>query len=189
MGNKLNLKPLKLIALATLLGGCVCADLVMDESAPEKIMAMPDKAKKAKQATTTDVTSTLELRGGKLYELRRGSRPVAVPAEVLFKFDSYSVPASAKAALRKHARFLNENPRRNMRIVGHCDERGTREYNLALGELRARAVSRYIENQGVSNGRIQTASAGEEKPVDAASNERAWAKNRRAPLDYSNKRQ
>ena len=98
-----------------------------------------------------------------------------------FDFDSSVLKPEARAALQAHANVLKGNSV-SVRLEGHCDERGTREYNQALGARRANAVADYLVLQGVSRSRIETISYGEERPVDSASNESAWAKNRRVEM-------
>ncbi len=97
-----------------------------------------------------------------------------------FEFDSSELSAMAKLILKEKAAWLNDNTNVNIVIEGHCDERGTTEYNLALGERRAKSAMNYLVNLGISDSRIETISYGEEKPLDPASNEEAWRKNRRA---------
>ena len=86
--------------------------------------------------------------------------------------------------LERHADFLRANRNRSIMVEGHCDERGTREYNLALGERRSNAVRSFLMSDGVRDGQIETVSYGEERPVDVGHDESAWSKNRRAELIY-----
>lgn len=99
---------------------------------------------------------------------------------VHFDFDKSEIRADAREILKKNAEYLKKNPDVKILVEGHCDERGTVEYNLSLGQRRALAVRDYYGRLGVALGRIATISYGEEKPLDPASNETAWAKNRRA---------
>jgi peptidoglycan-associated lipoprotein len=100
--------------------------------------------------------------------------------DIHFEFDRYTLTPDARRILSKHARVLKEDPEIRILIEGHCDERGTQEYNLALGQRRAQAAKDYLLNSGVPPGRITVISYGEERPLDSASTEAAWAKNRRA---------
>ncbi|MDC2964044.1 peptidoglycan-associated lipoprotein Pal [Gammaproteobacteria bacterium] len=102
----------------------------------------------------------------------------------LFDFDQAIVRRAAHAELNKHASALAGDRFLRVRIEGHADERGTREYNLALGERRADAVRAYLVSQGASNSQIEVISYGEEKPIVSGKNERSWAKNRRVELVY-----
>jgi peptidoglycan-associated lipoprotein len=96
-----------------------------------------------------------------------------------FAFDSFELDSEARDVLKQKAKILKNYPEIKMVIEGHCDERGTEEYNLALGERRARAAYEFLILLGVDAGRLRIISYGEEKPVDPAHNETAWAKNRR----------
>lgn len=100
-----------------------------------------------------------------------------------FEFDKSDISAADFARLQQIAKRLIEHRDRNATISGHCDERGTREYNLALGERRAKAVADFLMSAGVRESQITTASFGEEVPIDTGSTEAAWAKNRRAVID------
>ena len=105
---------------------------------------------------------------------------IAVGDRVLFDYDSATLDTSAKILLDAQSRFLRANTDLNFIIEGHCDERGTREYNLALGEQRATAVRDYLVIQGIDPDRIKVISYGKEKPAVVGSNTMAWSKNRRA---------
>ena len=100
-----------------------------------------------------------------------------------FEFDKSDLSSADFARLQQIAKRLIEHRDKNAKISGHCDERGTREYNLALGERRAKAVADFLMSAGVRESQISTASFGEEIPLDTASTEAAWAKNRRAVID------
>jgi len=98
---------------------------------------------------------------------------------IYFDFDRYFLRPEAKEILAKNAEYLKANPSVKTKIEGHCDERGTVEYNLALGEKRARSAMEYLINLGIEPKRISIISYGKERPVDPDHNEEAWAKNRR----------
>ena len=97
-----------------------------------------------------------------------------------FEFDSAQLTDTAKALLREKADWLKANPGTGIVIEGHCDERGTTEYNLALGERRAAAAKQYLQDLGIDAYRMTTVSYGEERPLDPGQNEAAYSKNRRA---------
>ncbi|WP_025324008.1 peptidoglycan-associated lipoprotein Pal [Deferrisoma camini] len=97
-----------------------------------------------------------------------------------FDFDKAVIRPDAQEILRRNAEFLKANPGVRIRIEGHCDERGTTEYNLALGERRAKAAFQYLMDLGVDPNRMSVVSYGEAVPLDPGHNEEAWAKNRRA---------
>jgi peptidoglycan-associated lipoprotein len=99
---------------------------------------------------------------------------------IYFGTDGYDVDAEDQATLAKQAQWLAKFPNVAVTVEGHCDERGTREYNLALGERRANAAKNYLVQQGVSASRISVISYGKERPVATGSDEASWAQNRRA---------
>ncbi len=99
---------------------------------------------------------------------------------VFFAFDSSALSSEAQATLQRQAEWLKSNSSAKVTVEGHCDERGTREYNLALGERRASAARDYLVSLGVSSASISTVSYGKERPAVVGSNEEAWAQNRRA---------
>jgi peptidoglycan-associated lipoprotein len=101
-------------------------------------------------------------------------------ADVYFAFDEYSLNDEARAMLERHAAWLQTRRDTRALIEGHCDERGTVEYNLALGDKRAQVVRDYLISLGVSAGRLTAVSLGKERPVDFGHTEGAWARNRRA---------
>ena len=105
---------------------------------------------------------------------------VNVPDRIFFAYDSYSLTSGAQDTLAKQAKWLKANGSVTISIEGHADERGTREYNLALGERRANAAKDYLMTYGISGNRISVISYGKERPVDSGSNPLAWSKNRRS---------
>ena len=113
--------------------------------------------------------------------------PVAEPTKqsaslsrVYFDFDSSSLSGSSKSSLGKNASVMNDHSSVKVEVQGHCDERGTTEYNLALGQRRAAAAKKYLTDQGVSPSRLTVISYGEERPLERGGSESAWAQNRRA---------
>ena len=105
----------------------------------------------------------------------------SVPADrVFFGFDSYSIDAEDRATLDAQAAWLQQYPNVRVTIEGHADERGTREYNLGLGDRRANAARDYLQSRGIAPDRMTVISWGKERPQNPASNEEAWAQNRRA---------
>jgi len=117
-------------------------------------------------------------------EVQETPPPPEAPAKatlepIYFDFDKSNLKPDATATLNKNAEWLSKNPTAKIRIEGNCDERGTNEYNMALGERRANSAKQYLLKLGVSADRLTTVSYGEEKPVDPGHDEAAWAKNRR----------
>ncbi len=104
---------------------------------------------------------------------------VNVGDRVFFDFDKSDLKADARTTLERQAFWLRKHPSISITIEGHADERGTREYNLALGERRASSVRDYLVSLGIDSGRVSTISYGKERPVNPASTEEAWAENRR----------
>ena len=140
-------------------------------NAPGKDPALSESATLSKQGTSS------------LDALRRGeiaSTPAGSPLkEVYFDFDSYDLSADARSTLKASGDWLKQNPAVSVNIEGHCDDRGTTEYNLALGAKRAQAALDYLVTLGISAGRLSTTSYGEEVPVCREENESCWQKNRR----------
>lgn len=110
--------------------------------------------------------------------------PVGVARLVYFDYDSNVIKPEYQALIEGNARFLKANTRRHVSIEGHTDERGGREYNLALGQRRAEAVRRALTLLGVQDSQIEAVSFGKEKPVATGSDEASWAQNRRAEIVY-----
>ena len=110
------------------------------------------------------------------------AQPAAVARIIYFDYDSFEVKADSAATLEANARYLNANRTRRVNLEGHTDERGGREYNLALGQKRAEAVAKSLGVLGAGGQQVEAVSFGEERPIDAGHDEAAWAKNRRAEL-------
>ncbi|MDI6740051.1 MAG: peptidoglycan-associated lipoprotein Pal [Candidatus Edwardsbacteria bacterium] len=125
-------------------------------------------------------------------EIRAEQAPIVKPDEpaapamaqrvVYFEFDSYVIREDAKPVLREVSKLMRDNPKAALNLEGHADERGTIEYNLALGERRAVAVKEYLIGLGVSAARLSTYTYGEERPAAAGHDEESWAKNRRVEI-------
>ncbi len=166
----MRLKILGLIAAAVLIAGC--------ETAPEEKAAVSGAGAATAATTAAPSVSPPPMPSGPApgsqedFEANVGDR-------VFFDFDKYNLKADARVAVGKQAAWLNKWPAVTVTIEGHCDERGTREYNLALGERRANSVKDYLVALGINPGRIKTISYGKERPVALGSNETAWAQNRR----------
>lgn len=151
----------------------------------EKVTFEPDPFPEPPPQPKKEPERTVEPPAPAEDELRKDE--VLVLETVHFEFDKSELTPEAKAILAENARKLLENPGINIRIEGHCDERGTVEYNLALGERRANSARNYLINFGVASDRMSIISYGEERPVDPASNSVAWAKNRRAEFVILNR--
>jgi len=106
-------------------------------------------------------------------------RTVPALEDIYFDFNKYDIRTDGREILQRNAEWLQKNPGAKIQIEGHCDERGTTEYNLALGERRAMSVKKYLISLGISAERLYTISYGEELPIDPGHNEETWIKNRR----------
>jgi len=140
--------------------------------------AVKSTADKTGKASATAKTGSASIFGSA--KQTPADKLIAVGDRVLFDYDSSELSSEAKLTLDKQSRFLRVNSDLTFTIEGHCDERGTREYNLALGEKRATAVRDYLVIEGISPDRIRVISYGKEKPAVVGSNDMAWSKNRRA---------
>ncbi|MFY0641897.1 MAG: peptidoglycan-associated lipoprotein Pal [Bermanella sp.] len=112
------------------------------------------------------------------------ANPLLDQTVVYFGYDRSEIRPEFKDVLNAHAQYLVANPQASVSLEGHCDERGTVEYNLALGERRANTVKRYLVVQGVNPNQLESVSFGEERPAVVGSDDSAWSKNRRTEINY-----
>ena len=164
----MNKKIIAIIGAISLLSAC--------ETASQKVVSGTSASGSASASSSVDKKKSLFAAA----KQTKADKLVAVGDRVLFDYDSAKLDSSAKILLDAQLRFLRANTDLNFIIEGHADERGTREYNLALGEQRATAVRDYLVIQGIDSGRIKVISYGKEKPAVVGSNTMAWSKNRRA---------
>ncbi len=115
-------------------------------------------------------------------ELNRVAQARGYVQDAFFEYNDSTLTSDAQTALTSSATWLKKNPQYSLLIEGHCDERGTEQYNLALGDRRANQAKEYLVTLGIDGGRIRTVSYGEERPFDPGHDEAAWAKNRRDHL-------
>lgn len=161
------------LSVAALMAGCSSG--VKLEDAPVEDRAATTTSGAASNVAGVDVSgSQIDADGG----------PRGVGRVVYFDFDSFSVKADAQSLIDANAKFIKADAARKVTIEGHTDERGGREYNLALGQKRAEAVRRSLSLLGVSDSQVEAVSFGEEKPAVAGSGEEAHSKNRRAEISY-----
>ena len=132
--------------------------------------------------TDTSPTPTPEPLPSDFEQLNRVVQSRGLIRDAYFGYDESALTSEGQAALSSSATWLRNNPQYNVLIEGHCDERGTEQYNLALGDRRAAIARDYLVTLGVDAGRIRTVSYGEERPFDEGHDESAWARNRRAHL-------
>ncbi len=191
-----------LAATALFFAGCSSQQAPMNEEAPpaKAETAKPPREKKptVKEETAMKPSTSVT----KVQEEKAPMSPTASTAEVkppaatamaapafkvvYFEFDKSVLTPEAQDALKYNRDYLLANPDVRIMIEGHCDERGTNEYNLALGERRANAARRFLADLGIDPNRMEVISYGEERPADPASTEAAWAKNRRAEFKKTN---
>jgi len=169
-----------------LAGGCTKQDIVKKDEgmtptpvaksieSQKNVTAVP--APKSEQATVPVKPSTP---GQQVQRTTSSSQLQSALDKIYFDFDSFALSEAARATLAKNAAALTKLTTAKIRIEGNCDEHGSAEYNLALGERRAQTAKKYLTTLGVSEGRLATISYGKEHPVDQGHDEAAWQKNRR----------
>ena len=128
------------------------------------------------QGGIEDVSTGLYEQGGTSFL----DKNMTVPAKIYFNYDQYLITDMAQNTLDIQVAWMDKNPDKYILVEGHCDERGTREYNLALGERRANAVREYLSSMGIADGRLNVVSYGKERPDEEGSFDDAWQKNRRS---------
>jgi peptidoglycan-associated lipoprotein len=178
-----TVKALAVVLPIMALSACSSSDSVEDTStvqSNEAVIAEQNAKAEAERVKVEAMQRAQAIETQKKQELER----LRSEHIVYFDFDMSTVSADFSAVLDAHAKFLNANSNVNVLIEGHADERGTPEYNIALGERRAKAIQTYMENMGVSASQLSTVSYGEEKPMVKDRSEGAFAKNRRAVLVY-----
>ncbi|GHD45973.1 peptidoglycan-associated lipoprotein [Marinobacter persicus] len=192
MKASLSPKVIALLMAAGLFAGCSSTGEKMDEESYGSDVEAIDQDGGATVYDGTDEEGGISS-SAMTEEERREAREQQQQAEqealrdittFYFDFDTSEIKPEARDVLVAHARYLADNPRVQVRAEGHADERGSKEYNLALGERRAKAVERFLIVNGASRGQIETISYGEEKPAVRGSGEEAWAQNRRVELKF-----
>ena len=163
---------LAMCAAAFLFTACETASNVAGDSASGSSSSSATAAGTTSSSASSSTTAATQMSDAE--------KLAQVGNTVYFGFDSSELAGEAQATLDRQAAFLNVNPTMVVIIEGHADERGTREYNLALGDRRAVAVRDYLLAKGLNAARVRTVSYGKERPAVSGSNEESWAKNRRA---------
>ena len=163
---------LAMCAVAFLFTACETAPTVAGDSASGSSSSSATAAGTTSRSASNSTTAATQMSDAE--------KLAQVGNTVYFGFDSSELAGEAQATLDRQAAFLNVNPTMVVIIEGHADERGTREYNLALGDRRAVAVRDYLLAKGLNAARVRTVSYGKERPAVSGSNEESWAKNRRA---------
>ncbi len=187
--STISFRDLFIVLLATaVLAGCSSnqpeEETMPEQTASESSMSDSDGMDAEPEPETLEPRVTT--RGGKrVIEIPDTSGDYeTLPGVFYFDFDQAIIKRAAYQELQRHAQAMAADRSLSVRLEGHADERGTREYNLALGERRANAVRAYLMTNGVLSSQLETISYGEEKPAVNASNEAAWSKNRRVELVY-----
>ena len=171
----MRMKILSVLAAVALVSAC-------ETASEEKAMSSGSGASQGSTATTAApmAKEAMGIKPGSQQDL-----VVNVGDRVFFDFDKFNVRPDQRSTLDKQVAWLKANPSVTVVVEGHCDERGTREYNLALGERRANAVKDYMAASGVNPERIQVISYGKERPVALGSTDEAWSQNRRGVTKVS----
>ena len=168
------------MALSLVLAGCG-SDVKLDQPAEGSSTAAGAGTGGA-QGQGTGQSSVTQVQAGASAADKAG--PVGVAKVIYFDYDSYTVKPDYQSVIDQHARFLQSRPNARLVLEGNTDQRGSREYNLALGQTRAEAVRRALTLVGASDAQVEAVSFGEEKPAVAGSSEDAYAKNRRVEIRY-----
>jgi len=181
-----------ILCLGVVLTGCAKKTVVKEEPSVKK-----EEAGSGREVERTKVMTPREEKGAKEFEKSLvAKKEPGIEGEVFeskllkdihFDFDKYNIRPEDAEILKENAALLKKYPKVKIQIEGHCDERGTTEYNLALGERRGNSAKRYLVSLGISPDRISTISYGKERPLDPGHNEDAWAKNRRDHTIISSK--
>lgn len=161
------------LSIAALMAGC-SSGVKLDDSA-NAANAGANTSGSASGVAGVDLTGS---------QIAADGGPKGVGRVVHFDFDSFVVKADAQGLVDANAQFIKADPARKVTVEGHTDERGGREYNLALGQKRAEAVRRSLNLLGVSDSQVEAVSFGEEKPAATGNNEAAYSQNRRAEISY-----
>jgi peptidoglycan-associated lipoprotein len=164
-----------LLVLVVALSGCC---LFGKKATTETVTAPPTITEQAPPPAVTDA---------ELDALKKAAQAEGALMPIYFDYDKSNLKPEAKKNLDKTAAWLTKKPTVNIKVEGNCDERGTAEYNVALGERRANSAKEYLVKLGVSAERLETVSWGKEKPLDPGHNEAAWAKNRRDDFNPTSK--
>jgi peptidoglycan-associated lipoprotein len=189
-----------ILSLGLFLGGCPKKQVAVsrDQSSAQRAeeAARLEREREAREAKERELARLREEElkkptGGELEKTLVTKKEPGIAGEVFetkllkdihFDFDKYEIRREDEPVLKENAGFLKSNPKMKIQIEGHCDERGTVEYNLALGERRASNTKKYLVSLGIPSDRISTISYGKERPFDKGHHEEAWAKNRRAHI-------
>ena len=169
------------LMLAALAAGCASQEAKRDAPVTDRSGAVTPPSTATAPSTTTRPSQPGTVAGNPL----RDPSNILSKRSVFFDYDSNAVKDEYRGLVQAHSRYLTDKRDARIRIEGNADERGSREYNLALGQRRAESVKKVMSVLGVSDARVETVSYGEEKPVATGHDEQAWAQNRRADIKYA----
>jgi len=169
------------LILAVLGAGCASQDARQDPAVTDRSTGVTQPSGTAPSTATTRPSQQPTIAGNPL----RDPSNILSKRSVFFEYDSNLVKDEYRGMVQAHSRYMGDKRDSRIRIEGNCDERGSREYNLALGQRRAESVKKVMTVLGVSDGRIETISYGEEKPMSPGHDEQAWSQNRRADIKYA----
>lgn len=177
---------LSLCFVLNLITGCCASRPVATAPAMEQAVAAPAEEKSMETEQAKEAAIPVQPAVDKKGEMDAAAAAAAAVAkeasqfeDIYFAFDRFDLRTDARKILDNHGKWLKAHSEYVVRIEGNCDERGTVEYNLALGERRAKSAMKYLGDLGIDEKRLSTVSYGKEKPLDPGHNEEAWAKNRR----------
>jgi peptidoglycan-associated lipoprotein len=176
----LSILTLTIIALSMLVTGCQKRAVTRPEEVTSPVAKEQPEAMQKQKGSEKITEQKVESVASKDTAATYAEGKEGMFEDILFAYDKYDVKGSYKAVMQSVAAWMMKNSSATLSIEGHCDERGTNEYNLALGDRRAKSVKDYLVSLGVPSSRIETISYGEEKPLCTEQSEECWAKNRRA---------
>lgn len=174
MQNLGKIFAVSLLSLAIV--GCASSGGTTDEAATTDTSVEESQTQAVPNSPAVDVVTE--------EQATMAANPLLEQTVVYFGYDRSEIRPEFKDILNAHAQYLVANPQASVALEGHCDERGTVEYNLALGERRANTVKRYLVVQGVNPSQLESVSFGEERPAMVGSDDSAWSKNRRTEINY-----
>jgi peptidoglycan-associated lipoprotein len=170
-----------IVVVAAALAGCASKEARQDTPVTDRSSGVTAPTANNAAGSTTSPNRPQDVRGDPLHDPSN----VLSKRSVYFDYDSNAVKDEYRGLVQAHSRYLSDKRDSRIRIEGNCDERGSREYNLALGQRRAESVKKVMTVLGVQDARIETVSYGEEKPMAPGHDEQAWSQNRRADIKYS----
>ena len=169
------------LAIAALAAGCASKETKTDAPVTDRSAGVSQPSGSASPGSATRPAQQPTIAGNPL----RDPSNILSKRSVFFEYDSNAVKDEYRNLVQAHSRYMGDKRDSKVRIEGNCDERGSREYNLALGQRRAESVKKMMTVLGVSDGRIETISYGEEKPMAQGHDEQSWSQNRRADIKYA----